>query len=284
MLIHKNKNDLIFKLCQLILAAGLLLTATSPKADIKFLQAQNEASEKLLIQIKDDLKEITSPHKITIGVGDSDLQSNDSILVLTSASPFVEKPFQTPTYLISNIPPPNVIANYLSSHFKTIRVGMLRSSGALQDEYINSLKAQLAKSDITIIDVEVKNSETIAGLRDLTNDRIDVMLIIRNADIYKNENLRTVMEFLFRKRIPTITTIKGLLQAGAISAITIDDEELLSKTNSLINLLANQTSNPSLTYPYSDVKKIIIYAEKARVDVNQEAAKFYGLSNLGETK
>ncbi len=102
------------------------------------------------------------------------------------------------------------------------------------------------------------------------------MLITKNSDIYKPKKIRFVIEALFRKRIPTISTSNSLLRAGSAVSITPYEEETINFIANLVNQLHKDSK-------LTDGLKI--KTEKIKVNINESMMKLFNLNiNEGVSK
>lgn len=265
----------------LLLLVLTIYLVPSAQAETVLLKSGAKVNEKLASSLLTFLSDSEAKEKIAIGFGDQ----------LVENMPDIEKVFivgsnlgaDTSGYIrstnriirISSTPGPEAIGKFANENFKNIRIGILIEGTDEEKEFIGKLQANVTVSSISIVPVEVKAGDTISGIKNLVSKNVDVVFIQRSSNIYKNSNLRFVMEYLFRQRVPVITTIPGLLKAGAVVSMNVRDEDVISEIKSH---LAKDKK-----YSESDRSRLF-YLNELDVFINEDASRFYNLGNVGSRK
>lgn len=264
----------------LLLVLSIYLQA-SAQADTVLLKSGAKINEDLVASLLTSLGDSGAKENIALGFGDQ----------LVESMPDIEKVFivgsnlgaDTSGYItsknriirISSTPGPEAIGKFANENFKNIRIGMLIEGTDEEKDFVGKLQASVIVSSISIVPVEVKAGDTISGIKNLVSKNVDVVFIQRSSNIYKNSNLRFVMEYLFRQRVPVITTIPGLLKAGAIVSMNVRDEDVISEIESH---LAKDKK-----YSESDRSRLF-YINELDAVINEDASRFYNLGNVGSRK
>lgn len=265
----------------LLLLVLTIYLAPSAQAETVLLKSGAKVNEELASRLLTSLSDSEAKEKFAVGFGDQ----------LVESMPDIEKVFivgsnlgaDTSSYIrstnriirISSTPGPEAIGKFVNENFKNIRIGILIEGTNEEKEFIGKLQANVTVSSISIVPVEVKAGDTISGIKNLVSKNVDVVFIQRSSNIYKNSNLRFAMEYLFRQGVPVITTIPGLLKAGAVVSINVRDEDVISEIKSHLG--------KDKKYSESD-RSSLFYINKLDVFINEDASRFYNLGNVGSRK
>lgn len=277
----KNKtNGGVITPLLLLLVLSIYLQP-SAQAETVLLKSGAKVNEGLVSSLLTSLSDSGTKENIALGFGDQIVEN----------MPDVEKVFIVGSNLgadtsgyttsknriirISSTPGPEAIGKFANENFKNIRIGILTEGTDEEKDFVGKLQTSVTVSSISIVPVEVKAGDTISGIKNLVSKNVDVVFIQRSSNIYKNSNLRFVMEYLFRQRVPVITTIPGLLKAGAVVSMNVRDEDVISEIKSHLG--------KDKKYSESDRSRLF-YINELDVFINEDASRFYNLGNVGSRK
>ncbi len=155
-----------------------------------------------------------------------------------------------PRYLIFSEPSPQQIAQLLVESFPKSRIGVMYDES--DEVFMRELAGHLRKTQ-TSLELVKFSGNPFADIRELRRRGIDSMLITKNKNIFKPDKIGFVLESLFRQQIPVISTSSGLLEAGALVAISPSLKSLIEATARSVNgLLSTPSIRPPPTYYVSD--------------------------------
>ncbi len=163
--------------------------------------------------------------------------------------------------IIYSDPSPQSIAHFIDLNFKSTKFGFITTKS--ESVFIDEIKSSLYPPNHNELITVEHNGDTFVALNKLTKMEIDILFIGNSLEIYKANNIRFVLESMFRKRIPVITSSKALVKAGAAASIAPDEDAVIRETYNTINQFVN--SNEKVTY-----KRFI---DKTVVDTNKSLIK-----------
>ncbi len=210
----------------------------------------------------------TSDIVLTLGEKalDSVIDNPDINIVSSFIDPsyfYTTKYRDTIKHKIYDDPSPLDIALFLKKNFKYYKIGVIYTQE--ESGTIANIKSHLKKTNIEITPIQY-SGDIFKDIRNLRENSIDMLLLIKNRKIYKPENITLVLRSLLRKQIPVITTSKSLVNSGAAIAITPSENSIIQKTYNIINqMLANSSPENNHLYHYADT--INIYTNKSTIGI-----------------
>lgn len=269
-----------FSLARALLITAAVLLSPPVLSDVLILAPDSEYARKVAVQLK---SRIAYPSRIThvldvnaetdlvVALGrDSFLEasSKTEVPVMGSFLSPVDQASETSNgarYRIFSDPSPKQIADFLASRFPSSVVGYIYSD----DETLIIQNVQDAlKGSSTRLESLRFSGNTFSDIRDLSRKGINAMLITKNREVYSPERVRFVLEALFRKKIPVVSTSSSLVSAGATVSIAPSTEAILKATSDSVNqLLKGVTPAPPAA----------AYVEDAMIEVNLTMSEYFSI-------
>lgn len=274
----------------LSLVRALLLTTAvflSPPvlSDVLILTPDTDYGKNVAEQLK---SRIASPSRITHSLDinpDTELVvalGRDSFLEASSKaevpvigsflSPLdqVDGPGNGPRYRIFSDPSPGQIAEFLASRFPNSVIGYIYT--AEEAQVVKDVHDAL-KGSSTRLESLPFSGNTFSDIRELSRKGINAMLLTKNRDIYNPERVRFVLEALFRKKMPVVSTSTALVPAGATVSIAPSPEAIIDATSGSVNRLLKEPPN---------APPAAAYVEHATVQVNRTMSEYFDIDFGGE--
>lgn len=274
----------------LSLVRALLLTAAvflSPPvlSDVLILTPNSDYGKNVAEQVK---SRIASPSRIAhvldinpdtelvVALGrDSYLEASSKAkvpVIGSFLSPLdqVDGPSKSLRYRIFSDPSPAQIAEFLASRFPNSVIGYIYTADEAQvvQEVHDTLKGSSTRLESLPF-----SGNAFSDIRELSRKGINAMLITKNRDIYNPERIRFVLEALFRKKMPVVSTSAALVPAGATVSIAPSTEAIIDVTSSSVNKLLKESPN---------APPAAVYVENATVQVNRTMSEFFNIDFGGE--
>lgn len=136
-----------------------------------------------------------------------------------------------PEFTIYSDPSPKRLAHFINENLSNTRIGYLYTKN---DKLFVDQTKNLIASNNQLVAIPFEQ-DTFEALKKVIDQKIDIMLVGRNREIYNPNNIRFVLESLFRKKVPVIATSTLLLKAGAAIAIAPPEEVIINETCNLVN-------------------------------------------------
>lgn len=231
-----------------ILVAGIALLPASSFSDVTIVTTDNHYATAMAKKVQAGLKD---PSTITYRL---DPSNRSSVIIALGIDAIHQPKIESYPAIVSAFinysdsaqigdsvmhiiyadPSPARVAEFIDKNFTDARIGFLYTEAdvGFAEQISTSLRGR--KNEL----IKLKfNGNVFDGITDLTKSKIDLMLIGRNRDIYQPENIRFVLESLFRKKVPVITTSKQLVKAGAVASIAPSDDEVIAAIHRSVNAL-----------------------------------------------
>jgi len=259
-----------------LLALLVLLSAVPHPAlsDVLILSPENEYGQSLAQRIKTRIQNSTAHDAkivseiprdanptLTITLGDKTLAENSSqipsplIAAFTSPQQYHRS---APSHSIPRTPvflqiPAEELLNYIHTTFGSVRLGYIYND---DDPYLLELIKIAPEYGIQIISEPQLNNNIFKSYRRFfKHQSIDLMLITQDSSVYKPKNLRHIMEVLYRQRVPALSISQSHINAGAVAAIYLSEEDLINQT---VLLAKEFLSGGTLSHQTVDRPKISI--------------------------
>ncbi len=235
---------------QLLALLVLLSTVPQPSlSDVLILSPDNEYGQSLAQRIKIRIENTTARDAkivskippdasptLTITLGDKALAeiSNKipSPLIAAFISPQQYHHLKPPnsvssTPVLSHIPAENLL-DYIHTTFGSVRLGYVYND---DDPYLAELTKIAPEYGIQIISAPQLNNNIFRSYRRFfQHQSIDLMLITQDSSVYKQKSLRHIMEALYRQRVPALSLSQSHINAGAVAAIYLSEDDLIDQT------------------------------------------------------
>lgn len=161
-------------------------------------------------------------------------------------------------------PSPKAIASFLSEHFKTAKIGYIYSS---EDEgYMRLIQEHLDNKNKLVSSKYEGN--TFTSIKNLIKKDIDLIFIGRNREVYTRDNIRFVLDSLFRKNIPVLTSSPVYVKAGASVSISPSEDAIITMTALAIER----------HYKQKDLIFKDIFIDECKIGTNSSMTDFYNLN------
>lgn len=270
----------ILSLVRALLLTAAVLLSSPALSDVLILTPDSDYARDIAAQLK---TRIASPSRIThtletnsnanliVALGrDSFLEASkqaETPVVGTFLSPLdqIDVPTNEPRYRIFSDPSPRQIAAFLASRFPNSTIGYIYTDD--EAEVVQNVQNALKGSSTRLVSLTFSGN-TFSDIRELSRKGINAMLITKNRDIYSPERIRFVLEALFRKKVPVVSTSTALVPAGAAVSIAPSPEAILSATSESINDLLKETPHPP---------PAAAYVESATVQVNRTISEYFNI-------
>lgn len=158
-------------------------------------------------------------------------------------------------------PAPETLARFFDANFNKARIGIIYSPS--DSDYIERIQSSLKAGNNEIVSI-VSTGDTFADLNKLIKTKIDILYAGNDERIYKPTNIRFVLESLFRKRIPVISSSKSLVKAGATASVIPDEDLIISETIKRTNKLLSGAND---TWPNRFIETTKIYTNKSLIKI-----------------
>lgn len=178
-------------------------------------------------------------------------------------------PDRQSTYAIYSDPTAVDVATQLVSLFPNSKIGYVYTDS--DEQFVSDIIAQLDGSGTSLVAIQ-HTGNTFDGIRTVISSGIDAMLITRNRTIYRPENIRFVLESLFRKGVPVVSTIETLLPAGAVVAITTDEASVINRTTEKAQAVL-KGNQPGPTQ--------VIRVTHITLKINKSMSNYFGIKTPG---
>lgn len=99
------------------------------------------------------------------------------------------------------------------------------------------------------------------------HSKIDMFLVTNDTRIYSSQNLRFLLEDLYRQGIPVVALNKHLLNAGAAISITPNQDAFVKQTA----VLAERLSQAMPIEPFQ-------FAQEYQIEINESLVRRYSLN------
>ncbi len=261
---------------------GLLFAGHSCYSEVIIFTAENKNAIDLAGKIQNELQLSSAikhslnnvkPEDFVIALGNQALNhaaENSSAPVVGSFINFAERPTTNLTKVKSIIysdPSPENISRFIDSNFMHAKIGYIYSDNDVS--YLERIRSSLKPKNNTVIAIEHR-VDIFVELNNLTRSGVDAILIGNNNEIYKSDNIRLILESLFRKRIPVLSTSKLLVKAGAAVAISPNEGELIKLTVAAISKLSNEHQH----------LKAEVFASNSEIEKNKSLLEILNLRIL----
>lgn len=131
-------------------------------------------------------------------------------------------------YAVFMEPNPKQLVKSLSDTFgENSKIGYITKS----DDLYFQLLSEVSGVDFVSIESQGKTFKSLSTL--YSRHRLDGFYISEERDIFNQSNILLVLESLYRKRIPSITTNKFLIGRGAVYSLYVDYDDIVEKTIAL---------------------------------------------------
>lgn len=269
-----------------LVSAALLLSSTA-LCDVSIVAPRGKYAQDVANQIEIGIKhpvtisDSPTPDKNTkviVALGKYSFDKSNSftalpivgILSSTDAPPVSNKP----NYFIYSDPSPEDIAIFLKKHFPSTRIGYIYTDR--ETDRVTNIKEHLAGSSTQLLAVK-STGDVFQNLRTLTRKGkgIDAMLVTTNRKIFRPDKIRFVLESLFRKKVPVISTSAFLIEPGATIAIYPSAEALSSEASKIATLLHSGAPNLLPSGKYID---------DLDIKVNSSMSDYFNLNFKDEAK
>lgn len=167
-------------------------------------------------------------------------------------------------------PSPKSIANFLNQHFKNAKIGYVYSSN--DEKYMQLVREALENKNQLV--TTKHDGNTFTSIKRLIKSDIDVIFIGRNRNVYTRNNIRFVLDSLFRKNIPVLTSSRAYVKAGASVSISPNEDKLIDRAALTIERL----------YKQKDHVFTNIFIDDSKVSTNAAMMDFYNLSFREESE
>lgn len=276
----------IFSFVRALLLAAVVLLSPPVLSDVIIFTPDSDYARNVAVQLKSRIAtssrimhalDINSDTELVVALGrDSFLEASEKTkvpVVGSFLSPLdqVNNPSDRPRYIIFSDPAPEQIAAFLASRFPNSVVGYIYTADEAQ--IVQSVQDAL-KGTNTRLESLLFSGNTFSDLRGLSRKGINAMLITKNRAIYNPERVRFVLEALFRKKMPVVSTSTALVPAGATVAIAPSPEAVINATSESVNELLN---DPPKAPPAA------AYVEDMTVEVNRTMSEYFNIDFGGGT-
>lgn len=270
----------IFSFVRALLLAAVVLLSSPVLSDVIIFTPDSDYARNVAVQLKSRIAtssrithalDVNSDTKLVVALGrDSFLEASEKTevaVVGSFLSPLdqVKNPSDGPRYRIFSDPSPEQIAEFLASRFPNSVVGYIYTADEAQ--IVQSVQDALKGSN-TRLESLLFSGNTFSDLRGLSRKGINAMLITKNREIYNPERVRFVLEALFRKKMPVVSTSTALVPAGATVSIAPSSEAIINTTSDSVNALLK---DPPHAPPSA------VYVEDTTVEVNQTMSEYFNI-------
>ncbi len=278
--------SLVYVVRATLVSAALLLSNTA-LSDVTIVAPTSKYAQDVAKQIEGGIKhpviisDSPTPDKntkVVVALGKNSFDKSNSsttlpivgILSSTDAPPVSGKP----NYFVYSDPSPKNIAAFLAKHFPNTRVGYIYTDD--ETNRVTNIKEHLEGSSTQLVSVK-STGDVFGNIRTLTRKGkgIDAMLVTTNRKIFKPAKIRFVLESLFRKKVPVISTSALLIEPGATVAISPSADALSAEASKIATLLH---SDDSKLQPSGK------YIEDLDIMVNSSMSDYFNLDFREEEK
>lgn len=270
----------IFSFVRALTLAAVVLLSPPVLSDVIIFTPDSDYARNVAEQLKSRIAtssrithalDVNSDTDLIVALGrDSFLEASEKTevpVVGSFLSPLdqVNEPSSKPRYRIFSDPSPEQIAAFLASRFPNSVVGYIYTDDEAQ---IVQRVQDALKGSNTRLESLLFSGNTFSDLRSLGRRDINAMVITKNRDIYNSERVRFVLEALFRKKMPVISTSTALVPAGATVSIAPSPEAIINTTSKYVNELLN---DPPHAPPAA------AYVEDTTIDVNRTMSAYFNI-------
>lgn len=278
--------SLVYVVRASIVSAALLLSSTA-LSDVTIVAPKSKYAQDVAEQIKAGIKHPVNisdtlnqdaNSKVVVALGKSSFEKTVGttslpivgILSYTDAPPISDRP----SYFVYSDPSPKDIAVFLKKHFQNMQIGYIYTED--ESNRVEQIKEQLIDSSTQLITIK-SSSDVFGDIRALTRTGkgIDAMLVTTNRNIYKPEKIRFVLESLFRKKVPVISTSAFLIEPGATVAISPSADAISAEASKIATLLHSKDTTPRPSGTYID---------DLDIKVNSSMSEYFNLDFGEESK
>lgn len=256
-----------------------MLLSISAHADVTILTPDNDHAKNIAVLIKSNLNqkasivhtiESTDHTDLVIALGEDALKNVivDSKIPVIGAflpSSYPKSSEENNYFYIYSDPSPRDLAEFFVRSFPSSTIGYIYTPAELP--MLDAISAHL-KTSTTKLKMLPYSGSPFKDIRKLEREGIDSFWLSKNREIYKSEKLRFILEALFRKRVPVISTSLSLTKSGATVSITSNSDSVISQIVSTVNGI--QADSPPIDQS--------IYVEDVVVKVNLKMSEYFNIN------
>jgi len=152
-------------------------------------------------------------------------------------------------------------------HSSTKRVGVLYSSRTART--FEAMRKAGQDRKVEFVGVRADKENFGDSLKELANSEIDSVLMLPDASVYNSANVRALLVWAIRQKLPLFSFSENLVKAGALAGQYTEAESLGNQTADLVKcaMKGRDVTGLSLQYPAS-----------VSTAVNERTAELIGLS------